>query len=1067
MRIRDLLLLASGLLLAARGSATVYYIAPNGNDANNGTSQSTPWKTIDKVNQVTFQMQPGDQFLFQRGGEWRGRIILGSSGTAASPIVLGAYGTGAAPIINGSRIITGWTVHSGNIYKAYVGEMVEQVYVNDARIELARWPNTGYARNTQASGTTLQSNSITQASGFFTGARAVVRVTASSVDTLRITGHSGTTLTFGSTPSNSNMGNQDWGFYIENKLNLLDAPGEWFYESSSGQLYLWAPGGVNPSTLTVEASTFWAGVECYWQRQYLTIQDLHFRKSRNAGVRQDGANYVTVNNCILERSFHGIRSYGTYDVYTNNIIRRTYATGALIIDNNTLFANNQVTNVATRIGLGEHSWGYFGVRSIGSGNIIRANRLDSVGYTAIEANSNALVEKNVITRYNFCLNDGGGINFDNSNGIIIQDNLIRDAIGGLDASPTNVSGPNLHVAMGIYFGNTSNVSATVQRNTIMNLPGTGINVDHNMNSTNYQVKDNVVFNCDVGLSISDYSNSFGPNAVYPYYVASYNGVYSGNQVYCTNKDQMAVRWYNCHSTAPVDFGSYSNNRYYNPYNEMCLYTFNLFTGYGSYQTLERFQTTGEDAGSSRSPLRRSEFATASEITGNLVVNGDFATNVNGWGGWPTNAQVSRVTNFLDNGALRAYLPNAQSAPDFSMRNPDWFSVLNGEWYRVRVSLQAPANGHLRCGLKAQTALSNPYSIYERLLPFGPERRDLEFYFQNNITDLASMLLINNINEPEYYLDNVDVRRVTVTPQNPLDVATILYNETATAASRTLPTGCWSDLNGQVYTGSITIQPYSSKIFYKVADTQCAAQNGGTVSVSAFLAGPMDWTTNLMNDNLRSAGLIPTTEPYTALGYTLENSGATVSSAALAVTGNNAIVDWVVVELRNNDANYSVAARRACLVRRNGTVVTPDGNTVITFNTVTPAGRYLVVQHRNHLGAMTGSPLTASGQSVDLTQTTTGLYGSQAMRSNGTRRALWSGNVSTDGMLKYVGSGNDRDPILTAIGSTVPTAVLNGYRREDVNMDGVVKYVGTNNDRDLILSNVGGTVPTSTLLQQLP
>ncbi|MFN8351416.1 MAG: right-handed parallel beta-helix repeat-containing protein [Flavobacteriales bacterium] len=295
---------------------------------------------------------------------------------------------------------------------------------------LARWPNTGYARNTQASGTTLQSNSITQASGFFTGARAVVRVTASSVDTLRITGHSGTTLTFGSTPSNSNMGNQDWGFYIENKLNLLDAPGEWFYESSSGQLYLWAPGGVNPTTLTVEASTFWAGVECYWQRQYLTIQDLHFRKSRNAGVRQDGANYVTVNNCILERSFHGIRSYGTYDVYTNNIIRRTYATGALIIDNNTLFANNQVTNVATRIGLGEHSWGYFGVRSIGSGNIIRANRLDSVGYTAIEANSNALVEKNVITRYNFCLNDGGGINFDNSNGIIIQDNLIRDAIGG-------------------------------------------------------------------------------------------------------------------------------------------------------------------------------------------------------------------------------------------------------------------------------------------------------------------------------------------------------------------------------------------------------------------------------------------------------------------------------------------------------------------------------------------------------------------------------------------------------------------------------------------------------------
>jgi hypothetical protein len=271
----------------------------------------------------------------------------------------------------------------------------------------------------------------------------------------------------------------------------------------------------------------------------------------------------------------------------------------------------------------------------------------------------------------------------------------------------------------------------------------------------------------------------------------------------------------------------------------------------------------------------------------------------------------------------------------------------------------------------------------------------------------------------------------------------------------------------VFTGSITIQPYASKIFYKVADTQCAAQNGGTVGVTAFLAGPLDWATNLMSDNLRSAGLIPTAEPYTAMGFTLENSGATVSAATLAVTGNNAIVDWVMVELRNNDANYSVAARRACLIRRNGTIVTPDGNTAIPFSAVSPAGRFVVVQHRNHLGAMTGAPLTASGQSVDLTQTTTALYGSSAMRSNGTRRALWSGNVSGDGMLKYVGSGNDRDPILTAIGSTVPTAVLNGYRREDVNMDGVVKYVGSNNDRDLILTNVGGTVPTATLVQQLP
>jgi hypothetical protein len=39
--------------------------------------------------------------------------------------------------------------------------------------------------------------------------------------------------------------------------------------------------------------------------------------------------------------------------------------------------------------------------------------------------------------------------------------------------------------------------------------------------------------------------------------------------------------------------------------------------------------------------------------------------------------------------------------------------------------------------------------------------------------------------------------------------------------------------------------------------------------------------------------------------------------------------------------------------------------------------------------------------------------------------------------------------------------------EDVNMDGVVKYTGANNDRDPILVNIGSTVPTQTRSAQLP
>lgn len=48
-------LLAFGL----SASATVYYVSPSGDDANNGTSQTTAWRTIARVNQSAFSLQPG------------------------------------------------------------------------------------------------------------------------------------------------------------------------------------------------------------------------------------------------------------------------------------------------------------------------------------------------------------------------------------------------------------------------------------------------------------------------------------------------------------------------------------------------------------------------------------------------------------------------------------------------------------------------------------------------------------------------------------------------------------------------------------------------------------------------------------------------------------------------------------------------------------------------------------------------------------------------------------------------------------------------------------------------
>jgi hypothetical protein len=228
----------------------------------------------------------------------------------------------------------------------------------------------------------------------------------------------------------------------------------------------------------------------------------------------------------------------------------------------------------------------------------------------------------------------------------------------------------------------------------------------------------------------------------------------------------------------------------------------------------------------------------------------------------------------------------------------------------------------------------------------------------------------------------------------------------------------------------------------------------------------------MNDDLRVDGIIPLQEPFTALGYAFVSGGGEAAAPTVfTATGNEAIVDWVLVELRDDVDPTLVHYSRAALLQRDGDVVGVDGISPLAIP-IPPGNYYVAVRHRNHLGVMAAAttPFGAAAVSVDLTDAATATYGTDARKSvSGIHpaRVLWSGDVSFDGEIKYTGSGNDRDPVLQSIGGVVPTATTAGYRQEDVNLDGTVKYTGSGNDRDPVLQNVGGVVPTNTRMEQLP
>ncbi len=73
-----------------------------GNDSNNGTSTSTPWQTLTKVNATTFA--PGDSILFKAGASWTGSLNPKGSGNSGNPIVINSYGAGAKPVIDGNGV---------------------------------------------------------------------------------------------------------------------------------------------------------------------------------------------------------------------------------------------------------------------------------------------------------------------------------------------------------------------------------------------------------------------------------------------------------------------------------------------------------------------------------------------------------------------------------------------------------------------------------------------------------------------------------------------------------------------------------------------------------------------------------------------------------------------------------------------------------------------------------------------------------------------------------------------------------------------------------------------------
>ena len=91
--------------LEGRTMLSTFYVSPTGSDTNSGTSSSSPWQTIGKVDsRLATGLNPGDRVLFQGGGTFSGNLSLSGNdgGAAGNPVTIGTYGTGTATVDAGT-----------------------------------------------------------------------------------------------------------------------------------------------------------------------------------------------------------------------------------------------------------------------------------------------------------------------------------------------------------------------------------------------------------------------------------------------------------------------------------------------------------------------------------------------------------------------------------------------------------------------------------------------------------------------------------------------------------------------------------------------------------------------------------------------------------------------------------------------------------------------------------------------------------------------------------------------------------------------------------------------------
>lgn len=276
-----------------------------------------------------------------------------------------------------------------------------------------------------------------------------------------------------------------------------------------------------------------------------------------------------------------------------------------------------------------------------------------------------------------------------------------------------------------------------------------------------------------------------------------------------------------------------------------------------------------------------------------------------------------------------------------------------------------------------------------------------------------------------------------------------------------------------------------------------------VNIRVYLEGALMNNANataggrpLMRDNLRvspfnSINYIPNADPYKfpstfvnlSTKYTHKNPGNKLEFAIIpdpttvfSVSGRDAIVDWVFIELRSRSNKSEVKATRSALLQRDGDVVDIDGISSVRFPETVIDSYYVAIRHRNHLGAMTALPQSPDqlNDVVNFTSPATPMFDFGTSQNNGYNYAgmaqkstvksgylaLWAGDFDANRKIKTQSPNDDINLLLVGVlfypvnsGGNSNFNSAFGYLQGDYDMNSKSKFDNPNDDKNMLYAQL--------------